>query len=102
MDTGAMPAAVDVQRHPWQWTPWSSLAMHSALASPRHQPDSLQSQFYPGVAEFNLVLCPQLLMKMPHVQIEIILPRNSCFLSRWNSDELVSQGGGFPLELLDL
>jgi hypothetical protein len=30
------------------------------------------------------------------------LPRNSCFLSRWNSDELVSQGGGFPLELLDL
>jgi hypothetical protein len=32
----------------------------------------------------------------------LFLPRNSCFLSRWNSDELVSQGGGFPLELLDL
>ena len=35
-------------------------------------------------------------------KVVMLLPRNSSFLSRWNSDELVSQGGGFPLELLDL
>jgi serine beta-lactamase-like protein LACTB len=29
-------------------------------------------------------------------------PETRAFLSRWNSDELVSQGCGFPLELLDL
>jgi len=30
------------------------------------------------------------------------LLRNSCFSSRWNSDELISQADGFPVELLDL
>ena len=32
----------------------------------------------------------------------IYSPETRAFLSRWNSDELVSQGCGFPLELLDL
>src|SRR4029077_11096414 len=86
----AMPAAVDVQHHPGQWPPWSSLAMHSALSSPPHQPGSLQSQFYPGVAEFNLVLGPQLLVKMPHVQIEILLPVESQnLLHQGHGDSLV-------------
>jgi hypothetical protein len=30
------------------------------------------------------------------------LPRNSCFLSGRGSDDLESQLGGFPFELLDL
>jgi hypothetical protein len=29
-------------------------------------------------------------------------PQNLVLLSRWNLDELVSQSGGFPLEVLDL
>ena len=69
-----MPAAVDVQQHPRQRPPRTPLAMHSALAPPRHQPRSLQALLHPGVAEFDLMLARQLLVKMPHVQIEILLP----------------------------
>src|SRR5712671_5872781 len=69
-----MPAAVDVQQHTRQRTPWSSLTMHPAFASPLYQSGSLQGQFHPGVAEFNLVLLAELLVKMTHVQIVIALP----------------------------
>src|SRR5947207_9014677 len=73
----AMPAAIDVQQHTWQRAPRSAFAMHPALAPPLYQPGSLQGQFHPGVAQCNLVLGAQLLMKMPHVQIEILLPVES-------------------------
>src|SRR6202035_579914 len=59
----AMPAAIDVQKHARQRTPGSSFAMHPAFPSPRYQPGSLQSQLHPGVAELNLVLLAQLLVK---------------------------------------
>src|SRR6266536_1745379 len=90
----AMPAAIDVQQHTRQRTPRSSFAMHSALAPPLYQPGSLQGQFHPGVAECNLVLGAQLLMKMSHVQIEILLPVESQnLLHQGHGDSL---GRGLP------
>src|ERR1700730_5498103 len=71
----AMAATIDVQEHARQRTPGSSFAMHPAFPSPLYPPGSLQGQLHPGVAELNLVLLPQLLVKMPHVQIEI--PRDT-------------------------
>src|SRR6266498_4421704 len=89
-----MPAAIDVQQHTRQRTPRSSFAMHSALAPPLYQPGSLQGQFHPGVAECNLVLGAQLLMKMSHVQIEILLPVESQnLLHQGHGDSL---GRGLP------
>ena len=63
-----------MQQHPWQRPPLAPFAMHAALASPRHQPRSLQRLLHPGVAQFDPVLRLLLLVKMLHVQIEILLP----------------------------
>src|SRR5216683_2705935 len=63
------------------------LAMHPAFAPPLYQPGSLQGQFHPGVAEFNLVLLAELLVKMTHVQIVIALPvqpQNLLDHRQWN------------------
>src|SRR6266576_1477307 len=68
-----MAAAIAVVENDRQRPQRSSLAMHPAFPSPLYQPGSLQGQLHPGVAELNLVLLPQLLVKMPHVQIEIPL-----------------------------
>ncbi len=38
----------------------------------------------------------------PLAALVVLLPRNSCFLSGRGSDDLESQLGGFPFELLDL
>src|SRR6266852_2399481 len=84
----AMAAAINVQEHARQRTPGSSFAMHPAFPSPLYQPGSLQSQLHPGVAELNLVLLAQLLVKMTHVQIEILLAIQSEYLlhlCQWNS-----------------
>jgi len=54
--------------------PRSPFAVHPALPSPRHQSCALQHALHPAVAECDLVLAPQLLVKMPQVQIEILLP----------------------------
>src|SRR5271169_2773301 len=48
--------------------------MHPALAPLGHHPRSLQQPFHPAVADRHLVLLLQLLVKVPHVQIEILLP----------------------------
>src|SRR5271170_1800730 len=69
-----VPAAVDVQPHPRQGSARSSFAVRSALAPTRHHPRSLQNPFHPAVAEPNLMLGPQLLVKVLHIQIEITLP----------------------------
>jgi len=69
----AVLTAIDVQQHARQRSPWPPLAMLSALASPRGQPRSLQHSFDPAVAELNLVLAPELLVEVPHVQIEVAL-----------------------------
>src|ERR1700719_1741418 len=48
--------------------------MRPALASARHQARSLQRLLHPGVTQFDPVLGLQLLVKVLHVQIEILLP----------------------------
>jgi len=46
--------------------------MRPALASSPHQARSLQGLLHPGVTQFDPVLGLQLLVKMLHVQIEIL------------------------------
>src|ERR1019366_6245011 len=48
--------------------------MHAALAPFGHQTGPLQQAFYPTVAQLHLVLGHQLLVKVAHVQVEILLP----------------------------
>src|SRR6201993_3975885 len=67
-------AAVDMQQHPRQRPPLTPLAMRPALASSPHQARSLQGLLHPGVTQFDPVLGLQLLVKVLHVQIEILLP----------------------------
>src|SRR5437667_10061663 len=45
--------------------------MHSSLAPSPHQSGTLQRQLHPAVAQLDLMLVLQLLLEMPHVQIEI-------------------------------
>src|SRR5690242_796424 len=68
-----MLAAIDVQHHPWQWSPRPSLAMFAALASGLHQTGTLQRLLHPGVTQLDVVLATQLLVKVPHVEIEVLL-----------------------------
>src|SRR5450755_3146313 len=46
----------------------------AAFASPRHQPRSLQRQLHPGVAQFDPLVLLQLLVKVLHIQSEILFP----------------------------
>ena len=66
-------AAVDMQQHPRHRTARTPLAMHPALAPSGHQSRALQCQLHPGVAQIDPVLVAELLVKMPHVQVEIPL-----------------------------
>src|SRR5258708_5525049 len=67
-------AAVDMQHHPRQWTPLAPLAMHAAPGLALHQAGCLQGLFYPRVAQPDLMFLAELLMKVPHVQIEVLVP----------------------------
>ncbi len=69
-----MLAAVDMQQHPGQRSPRTPLPMHPAFAPLGHHPRPLQQPFHPAIADLHLVLLLQLLVKVPHVQIEILLP----------------------------
>src|SRR6516225_5249301 len=69
-----VPAAVDVQQHPRQRPPLPPFAMRPALASARHQARSLQGLLHPGITQLDPVLGLQLLLKVLHVQIEVLLP----------------------------
>src|SRR5437660_8369168 len=69
-----MPAAIDVQQHPRQRPALAPLAMHSPLALPRHQSRSRQRQLDPGVTQPDSVLLHQFLVKVQHIQIEVLLP----------------------------
>src|ERR1017187_8552952 len=70
----AMLAALSVRKHPRQRSPRTQLAMHSPFAALRHHPGPLQQSLHPAVADLDLVFLLQLLVKVPHVQIEILLP----------------------------
>src|ERR1700723_554262 len=52
----------------------TTLAMNSPLRLPLHQPSALQRLLDPCVAQVDLVLLRQLLVKMAHVQVEVLLP----------------------------
>src|SRR5437899_13022509 len=56
----SVQAALDVQQHAGQRPPWTPLAMHPALAPPRHQSCPLQGLLHPAVAEFDLMLIAEL------------------------------------------
>src|ERR1700683_1259593 len=51
--------------------------MHPTFAFPPYQPRSLQRLLHPGVAQFNPAVRLQLFVKVPHIQIEILLPVES-------------------------
>src|ERR1035438_3676947 len=69
-----MFAAVDVQHHPRKWTPFTPLAMNPAPGLALHQTGCLQSLLHPRVAQSDLMFLAELLMKVPHVQIEVLVP----------------------------
>jgi len=63
-----------MQQHARQRTSRTPLAVHAALPAPGHQSGALQRLLHPRVAQLDPVLLHQLLVKMAHVQIEILLP----------------------------
>src|SRR5204862_5034582 len=69
----AMPAAIDVQQHPRQRTAMAPLAMHSPLALPRHPSRSRPRQLDPRLTHTDSVLLHQLLVKVQHIEIEVLL-----------------------------
>ena len=60
--------------HARQQPPWASSATHSPLVPASHLPRPLQHALHPAVARTNLVLAPQLLVNVPQVQIELLVP----------------------------
>ncbi len=69
----AMATAVQMQQHPRQRAPRPWLAMHPTLAALLDQPRPLQRQLHPGVAELEALLLAQLLVKMAHVEVGVLL-----------------------------
>ena len=67
-------AGIDVQQHSGQRTPGTTTPMCSSPPLPVHQSRSLQCHLHPRVADPDAVLLGQLLVKMAHVEIEILLP----------------------------
>src|SRR5450631_4279503 len=67
-------AAIDMQHHPRQWTPLAPLAMYAPPGHALHQAGGLQRLLDPRVAQPDLMVLAELLMKMPHVQIEVLVP----------------------------
>ena len=67
-------AAIDVQHHPRQRTPLTPLAMHAAPGLALHQAGCLQGLLHPRIAQPDLVFFAELLMEVPHVQIEVLVP----------------------------
>ena len=65
--------ATSARRAP-EGTPLAPLAMHAAPGLALHQAGCLQGLFYPCVAQPDLMFLAELLMKVPHVQIELLVP----------------------------
>ncbi len=59
---------------PAQRAPFAPLAVDTALAGLGHQSCPLQGQLYPGIAQMDPVLAAELLVKMAHVQVKVLLP----------------------------
>jgi hypothetical protein len=69
----AMLAAIDVQHHSWQGPPLSPLPVFAALASRLDQTRTLQRLLHPGVTQADVMLTAQLLVKVPHVKVKVLL-----------------------------
>src|SRR3974390_2858731 len=69
-----VPAAVNVQQHAGQRPPRGPLRAPPGLPPPPPHPRPLQRRLHPRVAQPDAVLLAQLLVKMPHVEIEVLLP----------------------------
>src|ERR1700674_2106499 len=67
-------AAVQIQQHSRQRSPHPPLAVRPAPPPLAHQPRALQGQLDPGITQADAVLLPELLVKVAHVEIEILLP----------------------------
>src|SRR6266568_2340824 len=64
---------IQVQQHPRQRPRRPPLAVYAALPRLLHQPRSLQGQLDPRVAQPDAMLFPQLLVKVPHVEVVVAL-----------------------------
>ncbi len=67
-------AAVGVQQHTRHSPPLAPPAVHASFARLAHQTCALQRQLHLRVAQIEAVLLAELLMKMAHVQVEMLLP----------------------------
>src|SRR5712672_3116849 len=72
--TTARRRTIGVSPHARHRPPFSSPAVLAAFSSARHQPRSLQRLLHEGVAQMDAMLFAELLMKVPHVQIEVGVP----------------------------
>ncbi len=68
-----MFTTINVDQHPRQGAARPALAMDPALASFLHQASSLQRQLHPRVTQLDVMVRDQLLVKMPHIEIEVLL-----------------------------
>ena len=91
-----MLAAVDVQQHPRHGPPRPPPPVRPAPVPLRHQAGSLQRLLHPGVAQLDPVLLPQLLVEVPHVQVEVLSPDTAASTSSTVSSG-TRCGLGFPL-----
>src|SRR5215472_14670026 len=67
-------AAVNVQQHAWNRSARPPAPMWTAFAPDRNQPRSLKRILHPRIAVMDSMLLPQLLVKMTHIKIRILLP----------------------------
>src|SRR5260370_25523319 len=63
-----------MQQHSRKRSAHTPQAVRAALLPAAHQSRALQSLLHPGIAELNAMLLLQFLVKMAHVEIEILLP----------------------------
>ena len=69
----AMLAAIDVQQHARQRPPRSAPPMRARACGGAHQARALQGLLDPAVAQLDVVLLAQLLVKVQNAEIEVLL-----------------------------
>ena len=72
-----MPTPVDMQHHPRQRASRPLFTVPPAFARPGHQARRLQRRLDPAVAELHGMLLGQLLGKVLHIEIKVLLPVQS-------------------------
>jgi len=73
LDEGEAGSYSSGGQHSWQWSPRPPLAVLAALAPRLYQSRSLQGLLHPGVTQLDLVFCSQLLVKVLHVEVKVLL-----------------------------